>query len=74
MRLLDSGKAKIIAAHYDDDTKFRDHVNRYIHDFEAMMRVLLSTRDGNAIGVTLLSSDVGKLYVALAQAIERLRN
>ena len=58
VRLLDSGEAKIIAAHYDDDAEFRDHVNRYIHD----------------IGVTLLSSDVGKLYVALAQAIERLRN
>ncbi len=74
VRLLDSGEARIIASHYDDDAEFRDHVNRYIHDFEAMMRVLLSTRDGNAIGVTLLSSDVGKLYVALAQAIDRLRN
>ena len=74
VRLLDSGEAKIIAAHYDDDAEFREHVNRYIHDFESMMRVLLSTRDGNAIGVTLLSSDVGKLYVALAQAIERLRS
>jgi hypothetical protein len=74
VRLLDSGEARIIANHYDDDHEFRDHVNRYIHDFESMMRVLLSTRDGNAIGVTLLSSDVGKLYVALAQAIERLRN
>jgi hypothetical protein len=38
------------------------------------MRVLLSTRDGNAVGITLLSSDVGKLYVALAQAIDRLRD
>jgi hypothetical protein len=74
VRLLDNGEARIIANHYDDDAEFRDHVNRYIHDFEAMMRVLLSTRDGNAIGVTLLSSDVGKLYVALAQAIDRLRN
>lgn len=74
VRLLDSGEAKIIAHQYDDDHEFREHVNRYIHDFEAMMRVLLSTRDGNAIGVTLLSSDVGKLYVALAQAIDRLRN
>jgi hypothetical protein len=74
VRLLDSGEARIIANHYDEEAEFRDHVNRYIHDFEAMMRVLLSTRDGNAIGVTLLSSDVGKLYVALAQAIERLRS
>jgi hypothetical protein len=74
VRLLDAGEARAIADHYGEDNEFREHVNRYIHDFEAMMRVLLSTRDGNAIGVTLLSSDVGKLYVALAQAIERLRN
>jgi hypothetical protein len=73
VRLLDSGEAKIIANHYGDDSEFREHVNRYVHDFEAIMRLLLSTRDGNAIGVTLLSSDIGKLYVALAQAIERLR-
>lgn len=74
VRLLDTSEAKIIVAHYGEEPEFRAHVNRYIHDFEAMMRVLLSTRDGNAVGVTLLSSDVGKLYVALAQAIERLRN
>lgn len=74
VRLLDNSESRIIAAHYDDDAEFRENVNRYIHDFESMMRVLLSTRDGNAIGVTMLSSDVGKLYVALAQAIERLRN
>ena len=74
VRLLDAGEARVIADHYGEDSEFREHVNHYIHDFEAMMRVLLSTRDGNAICVTLLSSDVGKLYVALAQAIERLRN
>jgi hypothetical protein len=39
-----------------------------------MLRQLLSTRDGHALSVTLLSSDMGKLYVALAQGIERLRN
>ncbi len=74
VRLLDTGEAKSIAQLYEDDASFRDHVSRYIHDFEAMLRQLLSTRDGHALGVTLLSSDMGKLYVALAQAIERLRN
>ncbi len=74
VKLLTASEAKLIVSHYDENMEFRDHVNRYIHDFEAMMRVLLSTRDGNAIGVTILSSDVGKLYVALAQAIERLRH
>lgn len=74
VRLLDSGEAKAVAQHYESDRDFREHVSRYIHDFEAMLRQLLSTRDGHALGVTLLSSDMGKLYVALAQAIERLRN
>lgn len=74
VRLLETGEAKAIAQLYEQDTVFSDHVSRYIHDFEAMLRQLLSTRDGHALGVTLLSSDMGKLYVALAQAIERLRN
>lgn len=74
VRLLDSGESKAIAALYEEDRNFHDHVSRYIHDFEAMLRQLLSTRDGHALGVTVLSSDMGKLYVALAQGIERLRN
>lgn len=71
--LLENAEAKAVQAHYEGDGDFREHVNRYIHDFESMLRQLLSTRDGNALGVTLLSSDMGKLYVALAQGIERLR-
>lgn len=71
--LLETGEARAVQQHYESDGEFRGHVNRYIHDFEAMLRQLLSTRDGHALGVTLLSSDMGKLYVALAQGIERLR-
>lgn len=71
--LLENAEAKAVQAHYEAESEFREHVNRYIHDFESMLRQLLSTRDGNALGVTLLSSDMGKLYVALAQGIERLR-
>ena len=73
VRLLDAGEAREIVRLYDDDAAFREHVNRYIHDFEAMLRGVLAQRDGSPLGVTLLSSDMGKLYVALAQAIERLR-
>ncbi|MEL7689745.1 ATPase [Citromicrobium bathyomarinum] len=73
VRLLDNMQAREIAELYDEDDDFRANVNRYIHDFEAMLRTLLSTRDGNALAVTLLGSEVGKLYVAMAQALERLR-
>jgi hypothetical protein len=74
VRLLEPAEARDVAELYDANGDFREHVNRYIHDFEGMLRTMLSTRDGHAIGVTLLSSDMGKLYVALAQAIERLRD
>ncbi|MXP25295.1 ATPase [Altererythrobacter indicus] len=74
VRLLDNPETRQITEIYEDDLHFRETVNRYIHDFEAMLRNVLSTRDGNSLGVTLLSSDMGRLYVALAQAIDRLRN
>ncbi|MBX7502805.1 ATPase [Qipengyuania sp. YG27] len=73
VRLIDNTEAREIAELYDADHDFREHVSRYIHDFEAMLRTMLSTRDGHAVSVTLLSSDMGKLYVVLAQALERLR-
>ena len=73
VRLLDAAEARDILRHYDGEPEFRDHVNRYIHDFEAMLRSVLATPEGSTLGVTILSSDMGKLYVALSQAIERLR-
>ena len=73
VRLLETTEVKAIQQLFERDDTFREHVSRYIHDFEAVLRQVLSTRDGNALGVTLLSSDMGKLYVALAQGIERLR-
>jgi hypothetical protein len=73
VNLLDAGEAKAIQQVFERDDTFRANVSRYIHDFEAILRQVLSTRDGNALGVTLLSSDMGKLYVALAQGVERLR-
>lgn len=74
VRLLSNGEAKEIAELYQRDDDFKANVSRYIHDFEAMLRSMLSTRDGNALGVTILGSDMGKLYVVLAQAIERFRS
>ncbi len=73
VRLLDGTEQRDVARLYDADAGFREQVNRYIHDFEAMLRTILAQRDSSPLGVTLLSSDMGKLYVALAQAIERLR-
>ena len=74
VRLIDNGGARDIAELYQRDDTFKANVSRYIHDFEAMLRSTLSTRDGHVLSVTMLGSDMGKLYVVLAQAIQRFRN
>jgi hypothetical protein len=73
VRLMGGGEARAIRAHYESDTEFQRSVNRYIGDFEAMLRRVLAERDGGVIAVTLMSSDMGKLYAALTQAIDKLR-
>jgi len=73
VRLLDGSEAKAIRAYYENDGEFQQSVNRYVHDFEAMLRRVVAERDGGIMAVTLMSSDTGKLYAALAQAIERRR-
>ena len=70
-RLIGGSETKAIAAHYETDREFHDSVNRYVHDFEAMLRRIHAERDGGLMAVTLMSSDMGKLYAALAQVIAR---
>jgi hypothetical protein len=72
-RLMSGSENRAIRAHYETDLEFQRSSNRYVADFEAMLRRVLAERDGGMIAVTLLSSDMGKLYAALSQAIEKRR-
>jgi predicted nucleic acid-binding Zn-ribbon protein len=74
LRLLTGTEQRAVLKRYQSDEEFRSVVNRYVQEFESMLRGLVDRRDGNPLMVTLLSSDIGKVYVALAQSIERLRN
>ncbi|MEJ7776107.1 MAG: hypothetical protein WKF52_01710 [Sphingomicrobium sp.] len=73
VRLLGGSESRAVRSHYDADAEFQQSVNRYVHDFEAMLRRVLAERDGEMIAVTLMSSDMGKLYAALGEAIDRKR-
>jgi hypothetical protein len=73
VRLIGGSESRAIRAHYDSDSEFQRSVNRYVADFESMLRRVLAERDGGMIAVTLMSSDMGKLYAALSQAIDKLR-
>jgi predicted nucleic acid-binding Zn-ribbon protein len=71
VRLMGGSETRAIKTHYDRDVEFQRSVNRYIADFEAMLRRVVAERDGGMIAVTLMSSDMGKLYAALAQIDRR---
>ena len=73
VRLIGGSETRAIRAHYEGEPEFQRSVNRYVHDFESMLRRVLAERDGGMIAVTLMSSDMGKLYAALAQAIDKRR-
>jgi hypothetical protein len=72
VRLIGGSETRALKTHFDSDLEFQRSVNRYIADFEAMLRRVLAERDGGTIAVTLMSSDMGKLYAALTQ-IDRRR-
>ena len=73
VRLADAATARAVKRHYVHDTAFRELAVQYIDEFERLIKHVDADKDGRALAITLLSSDVGKLYVVLAQAIERLR-
>jgi predicted nucleic acid-binding Zn-ribbon protein len=73
VRLMGGSETRALRMHYESDGEFQRSVNRYVADFESMLRRVLAERDGGMIAVTLMSSDMGKLYAALAQAIDKRR-
>jgi uncharacterized phage infection (PIP) family protein YhgE len=72
-RLIGSSESRAIRSHYESDREFQQSANRYIHDFEAMLRRVMAEREGGVMAVTLMSSDTGKLYAALSDALDRRR-
>ena len=55
---------------FESDHEFQNAVNHYVHDFEAMLRRVLAERDGGNDRRHLDVGYAGKLYAALAQAVD----
>jgi len=70
---IDSDTTRAIARHFQHDPEFRTQATHYIEEFETLIGHVLPDREGKTLAVTLLSSNVGRLYVALGQAVERFK-
>jgi hypothetical protein len=71
VRLADKDSARKIARHYQHDEAFREEASRYLDQFEQLIRRVLKDPDGESFALVLLSSDIGKLYVMMAEAVGR---
>lgn len=68
---LDSGAGRQFVRHYTHDPEFRTEASRYLQEFETLVADVVPERGGEALGATLLSSTLGKLYLAIGQAAGR---
>ncbi len=70
--ILGREQAEAIGRKYAEDGEFRETVDRYILQFEALMEQTARSDRENVLVETYLTSQTGKVYVALASAIGRL--
>ncbi|MDP9163424.1 MAG: hypothetical protein M3N06_04940, partial [Pseudomonadota bacterium] len=71
VRLIDRPTTAKIKRHFAHDEAFHAEAAHYLDLFEKLSRRLLDDPDGDALLATVVSSDIGKLYVAIARATGR---
>lgn len=69
---LDRDSARQISRLYQQDPEFRADATRYCETFEALITRLVGDQDGEALATMMLSTDLGKIYVGIAAATDRL--
>lgn len=69
VRLADAATSRAIKRHYNHDEPFRALAVQFTDEFQRLLKYVDADKDGRALAITLLSSDIGKLYVVLEQAI-----
>jgi hypothetical protein len=72
VKLASKENKKIITEKFIANSKFRDHVGRFMKDFESLMERSMQGDKGSSLSITLISSTMGKLYVLLAQSLKKI--
>ena len=67
----EKSKLAVIREHYQEDRGFRDYVTRYLKQFHNLIEEAGKRDQENVMNTTLLSSDMGKLFMLLNRALGR---
>jgi hypothetical protein len=71
LKLDPGGGGQMLRAKYQEDAEFRRHVDEYIRQFEALRAEAMKADPDAILTAAFLTSDIGKLYMFLAEAIDR---
>ena len=64
-------KLAAIKKQFRENREFRGYVTRYMSQFNDLLKYAKRTENGGMMASTLLTSDVGKVYMVLAGALDR---
>jgi hypothetical protein len=71
--MRDHFPADAIRRKYDEDGEFRGYVQRYLRQFEELFDQAVRQEQGDVLSSTLMTSDVGKVYLLICTALGRER-
>jgi hypothetical protein len=72
--LVDANEREVnrqIRSRYEQDEQFRSHVGKYLAQFDTLLAQANATDPENLLSATILTADVGKVYMLLSRAIGR---
>lgn len=70
-RGFDKDSARRIARLHQHDPEFRGEAKLFLDTFESLLKRVTTDPDGDNLATTLLSSDLGRIYAALARGTGR---
>ncbi len=71
-QIKDTDLVEALRERINDDDSFRPHAIRFITQFERLLRQAAENDPEDLLSISLLTADVGKIYLALSKATNRL--
>jgi len=74
LQMQEPNASSMIKKKFEDDPAFREHVLRYVNQFETLLAQAKECDPLEVLGAAFVTADVGKLYIVLSSAVGRVKH